>query len=759
MSAKDVARAIEGVTALCLGSADKLVWVDHADASAFTDGERMYLPKPTGQHAEEYELLLALALREVAKLSNTDTTALTGDRKVLPYSSLIEEVRLKAELSTEYRGAPRIFNNAVAIASRIFTESVSAGPVSTDQLKTLAVWAASHRALLGTAEAQANQTIFEDLARNAPGAQGLDKAIELALGGPATRSSAEAAELGQQIWTALNAPEEPPPDDAAGDEKSESQEGDASSGDEDQGEGADPPPEDDQAADEAGGDPPGNEENSPEDQEASDDQQAEEQGGGPADSQDSQQDGDESQEGQEGTGGEPDANPQGGDEGDGAGDTAENTGAEGGDEQQDKSSGAGGEAQQPDASQAEGPAEQDSAAESQDGQGSGAGASEPTPSDGAEGGQSGAQAGGSGGSPVNGDGGQSEPAGEPSGEPDGDIAPRDLLSDALAMLKGHAQAKDYSAQAAEILEAATEAEPVSEAAIAAMREVMESQDPDTEQLLAAAATPVEVVEQAEAEQREDLSAVLCGGDELAVAEDNASRSLLDAVPARLVSVLLRELQDLKRRPFLRAASGAKVAASQVWKLKRLGDVRVFKKRAPASGIDAAVSILLDRSDSMQDNGFEAAVEVVHAFILALQRISGVRTSLDIFPGTVAASEQVLEYKQNLNAVSKRLRSITPDGGTPTGTALATRLELLLATRAEKKVIVVVTDGQPHYEELPLAHAVIARALAQGVDVIGIGIGIEVGHLFPMSINVREVGDLPDALTELFQGEFAKRLAA
>ena len=759
MSAKDVARAIEGVTALCLGSADKLVWVDHADASAFTDGERMYLPKPTGQHAEEYELLLALALREVAKLSSTDTTALTGDRKVLPYSSLIEEVRLKAELSTEYRGAPRIFNNAVAIASRIFTESVSAGPVSTDQLKTLAVWAASHRALLGTAEAQANQTIFEDLARNAPGAQGLDKAIELAQGGPATRSSAEAAELGQQIWTALNAPEEPPPDDAAGDEKSESQEGDASPGNQDQGEGADPPPVDDQAADEAGGDSPGNEGGSPDDQEATDDQQAEEPGGGPADAQDSQQDGDESQEGQEGTGGEPDANPQGGDEGDGAGDTAENTGAEGGDEQQDKSSGAGGDAQQPDASQAEGPAEQDSAAESQDGQGSGAGASEPTPSDGAEGGQSDAQAGGSGGSPVDGDGGQGEPAGEPSGEPDGDIAPRDLLSDALAKLKGHAQAKDYSAQAAEILEAATEAEPVSEAAIAAMREVMESQDPDTEQLLAAAATPAEVVEQAEAEQGEDLSAVLCGGDELAVAEDNASRSLLDAVPARLVSVLLRELQDLKRRPFLRAASGAKVAASQVWKLKRLGDVRVFKKRAPASGIDAAVSILLDRSDSMQDNGFEAAVEVVHAFILALQRISGVRTSLDIFPGTVAASEQVLEYKQNLNAVSKRLRSITPDGGTPTGTALATRLEMLLATRAEKKVIVVVTDGQPHFEELPLAHAVIARALAQGVDVIGIGIGIEVGHLFPMSINVREVGDLPDALTELFEGDFAKRLAA
>jgi cobaltochelatase CobT len=181
-----------------------------------------------------------------------------------------------------------------------------------------------------------------------------------------------------------------------------------------------------------------------------------------------------------------------------------------------------------------------------------------------------------------------------------------------------------------------------------------------------------------------------------------------------VTVLLRELQDVKRRPFIRAASGPKVSVTQVWRLKRLGDVRVFKKRVAASGIDAAVAILLDRSGSMRDNGFETAVEVVHAFILALQRISGVKTSLDVFPGAVAESEQVLEFKQNLNAVTKHLRSIEPDGGTPTGTAMATRLARLIETRAEKKIMVVVTDGMPEFGQLPIVGAVMARAAMEDV---------------------------------------------
>lgn len=749
MSGKDIARAIEGVTALCLGSADKLVWVDHADAAAFTDGERMYLPRPTGQHAQEYELLLALALREVAKLSSTDTTALTGNSNVLPYSTVIEEVRLKASLADDYRGAPKIFNTAVTIAGQIFSESASAGKLTPEQIKTLAVWAASHRALLGTPEAQANQTLFEEMARSAPGAEGLDEAIQLAMGGPATRSSAEADALGQQIWAALNTKEEPPPEDQAGQDagKDESQ-----PQAEDNTDGADPVP-DEQAADNRSEEGTSQEGRPSEDLSAAEGGQQQDDSDATAGPEEQQEADGADQDGQEGKDG------GGGDSG------ADSPKAE------DGSPGDAAGSEPTSESPAEVPGGQEGSSESMDQQGDATGAAEPAPADGAGGPDNTAEA-ASDGTPTSGSGGSagsgisysSAAAGDPAGE---SIAPQggrwDPLSDALAKLKGHAQATDYSARASELREEAAGVEPLSEAAVAAVRELMESPDTDLEQLLIAAAAPGEQAEASEpaepAEPAEPLASMLCGGDGLAEAENNAGRALLDAIPARLVTVLLRELQDVKRRPFIRAASGPKVAVAQVWRLKRLGDVRVFKKRVAASGIDAAVSILLDRSGSMRDNGFETAVEVVHAFILALQRISGVKTSLDVFPGAFAESEQVLEFKQNLNAVTKHLRGIEPDGGTPTGTAMATRLARLVDARAEKKVMVVVTDGMPEFGQLPIVRAVMARAALEGVDVIGIGIGIEVQHLFPMSINVSDVGKLPDALTELFQSDFAQRLAA
>jgi hypothetical protein len=52
----------------------------------------------------------------------------------------------------------------------------------------------------------------------------------------------------------------------------------------------------------------------------------------------------------------------------------------------------------------------------------------------------------------------------------------------------------------------------------------------------------------------------------------------------------------------------------------------------------------------------------------------------------------------------------------------------------------------------------APPLRCGVEVIGIGIGVEIGHLFPASVSVRSVIDLPDALAALFRDELARRLA-
>lgn len=713
-SVKEITRAIEGITALCLGSADRLMWVEQTDASAFVDGDRLFLPKPTGCHPQEYELLLALALREVSKLWNTQAGALQGaDAAVLPFASAVEEVRLKALLSKEFLGAPEIFNRAVGIAGDLFAAKAEAGELGPDVLNALAVWGAGHRALLGTNEAAHTLSKFETLAGANGNTEGLRRAIELAYGGPSTVSSQGAADLGAAIWTALQQPVPPEPP-------------------------AEPAPEQNAPGkSESAGDEPGDKEGD----EAPETDRSEAQSD---EARNSEADADESSEAPAEANPEPSGAGHGQPEGDAANDGPNAGQGTPPDQEQGVDPNTSGS----------GPTEPSASADAESG--ASKGGAEPT--------QGEATDGNGGGDAFQGPGSGSEAttsakgAGAGTGntrEADGNTP--DVLSDALAMLRGHEGAKDYSAQAKEMAAlAAGGDEPVSEEVIQKLRELLMDAKPDTDAI--AACCEVGLATEG-GEQDEDLTSVMCAGGGFANPEDVRPAISLEGIPARLVSVLLRKLQDIKRRPFVRASAGPRVAVAHMWRLKALGDVRVFRKKVAASGIDAVVSLMLDRSESMEINGFDQAVEVVHAFLIALQRISGVTTSLDVFPGTLAASQQILAYKQNLHAAVAQLRSIAPGGGTPTGSAMANRLQLLLETRAEKKALIVVTDGQPNRDEVALTSAVIAKAVAAGVEVIGIGIGVDVRHLFPLGVSVNSVSELPDALAMLFQNELAERLAA
>ncbi len=90
---RSVIRAIEGITALCLGSSDCVIWIEQSDAAAFCDDEAIYLPLPTGKNDQEYELLLALALREIAKLWYTKAAVMSAaDAGTLPFAAVVPGV-------------------------------------------------------------------------------------------------------------------------------------------------------------------------------------------------------------------------------------------------------------------------------------------------------------------------------------------------------------------------------------------------------------------------------------------------------------------------------------------------------------------------------------------------------------------------------------------------------------------------------------------------------------------------------------------
>ncbi len=64
---------------------------------------------------------------------------------------------------------------------------------------------------------------------------------------------------------------------------------------------------------------------------------------------------------------------------------------------------------------------------------------------------------------------------------------------------------------------------------------------------------------------------------------------------------------------------------------------------------------------------------------------------------------------------------------------------MLATKEERKVIIVVTDGDP--DSRSAAQAIIERCKASGIELIGIGIGHSIGHLFDVAIRVDDVRQL------------------
>lgn len=725
---KQVVRTIEGVIALCLGSAGRVVWVNQIDAAAFNDGDKVYLPAPTGSHPGEYDLLLAIALREVAKVSFSQSGHIgtLGD-EARPYAECVEEARLKTMLAYEYRGSPAIFDKAAGIAAGIFANGAAEGELDAAHANRLAIWAAAHDAALGTAGSAEVLTKLRGLATQQTPAEQLDAAIGIARQAPAAVSTEMSAALGVQIAEALRSQPEQQ-DQQPSDGQQDQQDQQPSEGPQDSQE----PQEQEPGSQEQAGQGGDQDDSKPQDQQAG--SGAEEQSND-ADQADDKDKGGETDAPEDGDGGvdSPQENAADGQQG------GRSPGEAGGsDDESDQSGEAGGSGQQPSA-----------------GSSSEDGSSDATPKGGAKG-------------SSGDDAGDEAPQAESTESSDGTdeaVAAQggDILSDALAKTRGHQKARDVSAQAEALQQdssAESEAE-LSEGQLEALKAALDNPVDPGDAVYAAAETDSASEIDAAAGDDEacqlDIAGQL-GGD--ALAEDaSPGCNVLTGVPARLVSVLTREYQDKRRRPFQRAVGGQQIAVPHAWRLKAMGDVRVFRKKAPACGIDAAVSFLLDRSLSMDNVGMEAAAGVTYAMALAHQRIAGTQVSIDVFPGCYSESEQMLGFKQNLRAAEERLKTIVADGGTPMGSAIAKRLTLLLATRSLKKAMYVITDGRPNCGELELTRHLIREATAAGVVMIGVGINAEVGDLFPISAKVAGVDDLADALERLFKTELVDRLAA
>lgn len=238
-----------------------------------------------------------------------------------------------------------------------------------------------------------------------------------------------------------------------------------------------------------------------------------------------------------------------------------------------------------------------------------------------------------------------------------------------------------------------------------------------------------------------------------------SNRLVSQLSANLRGLL--QAQDMDNsKPGL---SGNRIARSQAHKIKT-GEPRLFLRRTPIKKIRTAVHILLDNSTSMRNrNRFDIARQVTLALIKALPHIRGINLGLSVFPAVypyyLAGDENqipVAEILKHSNRPGKTLLyPAKPRGSTPLAPSLRLAASTLYSLTEPRKILLIITDGDPDYPEE--AEDTIKEALSLGIEVVCLGIeDMAWPEIFPIYEIVKDVKELPHKAFTLFERLLTKQ---
>lgn len=203
-----------------------------------------------------------------------------------------------------------------------------------------------------------------------------------------------------------------------------------------------------------------------------------------------------------------------------------------------------------------------------------------------------------------------------------------------------------------------------------------------------------------------------------------------------------------KRHGLRVATH-RLAASQA------GESRLFIQRQPRIAPNAAVHLLVDISGSMgkpigegNRKYFHVANEAALALAMALEGIPGVVPAVSYFPGIHQEVSIALLPKQSVRHRAACFDQ-KPRGCTPMAQAMWFAANSLLAQKQKRKLMIVLTDGDP--DDWAATHDIVDRCRRSGFELLGIGIQTRsVEKFFPQSIMINDVKDLKRELFEVTQ---------
>jgi Mg-chelatase subunit ChlD len=233
--------------------------------------------------------------------------------------------------------------------------------------------------------------------------------------------------------------------------------------------------------------------------------------------------------------------------------------------------------------------------------------------------------------------------------------------------------------------------------------------------------------------------------------------------ARATTVALRRrlavlVQASREEARWRSPRGHRLSGRDLYRLT-CREAGIFRRQDRHEAPNTAVLILLDRSGSM-GNKMQVANQATLATALALQEIEGCTVAVGAFPGS--RDDRViplLGFGEQARHVAGRFL-IHADGGTPLTPALWWAGYSLLLQPEPRRLLLVITDGQPQNRET--AQDAIARCRASGIEVMGLGINAQdtVERLFgpQEATNIITINQLAPRLFHLLEQRLIQHAA-
>ncbi|ADC64171.1 VWA domain-containing protein [Allochromatium vinosum] len=173
----------------------------------------------------------------------------------------------------------------------------------------------------------------------------------------------------------------------------------------------------------------------------------------------------------------------------------------------------------------------------------------------------------------------------------------------------------------------------------------------------------------------------------------------------------------------------------------VGNPRIFRLRDHKTAPNTALHLLIDLSGSMAGGQDVLALDAALALALALEPIKGVSCAVSAFPGIEGQEDRITGLLGHGERVATRAGAFVQRGrgGTPMTGALWFAAADLLGRPEARKVILTLTDGVPN--DIDSTRDLIRQATAAGLQMLGVGIEVDVSRVFPHAIRINDIADL------------------